>query len=305
MVIVPALLASSEEIRSLLRQLELHYLGNPDPHLSVALLTDFADAPERHMPEDQSLIAEAVKGIQSLNAHYARPGLAPFYLFHRERLWNPSEKTWMGWERKRGKLEEFNRLLLGEGETSFVVQVGDLDTLHAIRYVITLDADTMLPRDSARRLVGTLAHPLNQPRFDPETGRVDAGYTVLQPRTEIKPTSATQSWFARIFAGDVALDLYTRAVSDVYQDLFGEGIYVGKGIYHVAAFERSLAGRVPENALLSHDLFEGIHGLPTELPGLHAAAPPLDSRRLAVAPLAAGKGADGGWSQSAESTVRY
>jgi cyclic beta-1,2-glucan synthetase len=166
----------------------------------------------------------------------------------------------MGWERKRGKLHEFNRLLRGDTKTTYMAQVGDLSILPQIRYVITLDADTVLPRGSAHRLIATLAHPLNRANFDPATNQVVAGYTLLQPRTEIKPVSANHSLFTRVFAGDTGLDLYTRAVSDVYQDLFGEGIYVGKGIYDVDAFERSLKGRVPENALLSHDLFEGIHG---------------------------------------------
>ena len=166
----------------------------------------------------------------------------------------------MGWERKRGKLQEFNRLLRGHTDTSYNVQFGDLTILPQIRYVITLDADTILPRGEANRLVGTLAHPLNRAEFDAETGKVIAGYTVLQPRTAIKPTSANQSLFTRVFTGDRGIDLYTRAVSDVYQDLFGAGIFVGKGIYAVDAFERSLAGRLPENAILSHDLFEGIHG---------------------------------------------
>ena len=144
----------------------------------------------------------------------------------------------MGWERKRGKLVEFNRLLRGGTATSFIVKLGDLDVLPEIRYVITLDADTVLPRDSARRLVATLAHPLNRAQFGPDSDQVTAGYTVLQPRTEVKPSSANRSLFSRIFSGDVGLDLYTRAVSDVYQDLFGEGSYVGKGIYDVDAFER-------------------------------------------------------------------
>ena len=260
LVVVPSLLADGVDF--LLHQLELHYLGNADPHLGFALITDFADAPKEHMPEDDALLEQAKRGIERLNEKYGRGKEAgPFYLFHRRRLWNPSEDCWMGWERKRGKLVEFNRLLRGSQETSYVVQMGgDLDILPEVEYVITLDADTVFPRGSAQRLIGTLAHPLNQAQFDPQSGQVVAGYTVLQPRTEVKPTAASQTLFTRIFAGDAGLDLYTRAVSDVYQDLFGEGIYVGKGIYDVDAFERSLEGRAPENALLSHDLFEGIHG---------------------------------------------
>lgn len=257
MVVIPALIAGEEDIASLLHQLELHYLRNADPHITFALLTDFADAPHKEQPEDALLLRRARAGIQALNERY---DAMPFYLFHRQRLWNPQENAWMGWERKRGKLEEFNRLLRGDDDTTFVVKVGDLSILPQVRYVITLDADTILPREAARRLIGAMFHPLNRPQFDPHTGRVVGGYTILQPRTEIKPVSANRSLFSRIFSGASGLDLYTHAVSDVYQDLFGEGIYVGKGIYDVDAFARSLQGCVPENALLSHDLFEGLRG---------------------------------------------
>ncbi len=260
MVVIPGLVSRESDIEFLVRQMELHFLGNADLHLHFALLTDFADAPEKHMPEDEALLDHARRRIEALNEKYGQESYRPFYLFHRHRQWNPGEDCWMAWERKRGKLVELNQLLSGSEETSYNVQIGDLEVLPEIKYVITLDADTVLPLDSARRLIATLAHPLNRAEFDPESGTVVAGYTVLQPRVEIKPTSAGQSLFAQVFSGDTGLDLYTRAVSDVYQDLFGEGIYAGKGIYDVAAFERSLAGRVPDNTLLSHDLFEGIHG---------------------------------------------
>ncbi|MDY0020242.1 MAG: cellobiose phosphorylase, partial [Anaerolineae bacterium] len=259
MVVIPVLIKSKEEIVSLLHQLELHYLGNIDPHLTFALLTDFADAPQPEMPGEAELLERLKQGIEQLNQKY-RGEPSPFYLFHRAREWNAAEGCWMGWERKRGKLVEFNHLLTGGGRTSYTVKLGALEILPRIRYVITLDADTTLPRDGARQLVATLAHPLNRAEFDPQTRAVVAGYTVLQPRVSITPTSANASLFSQIFAGDTGIDLYTRAVSDIYQDLFGEGIYTGKGIYDVAAFEQSLQGRVPDNRLLSHDLFEGIHG---------------------------------------------
>ena len=210
------------------------------------------------MPEDEQLLAQARVGVEKLNLKYAKA--SPFYLFHRQREWNPSEGVWMGWERKRGKLAEFNRLLLNLGETSYTTQVGDSSILSSIKYVITLDADTSLPQGTANRLVATLAHPLNHAEFAADGRSVVAGYTVLQPRVAIKPTSANRSFFSQIFAGNAGFDLYSFAVSDVYQDMFGEGSYVGKGIYDVAAFERSLAGQVRENTLLSHDLFEGIYG---------------------------------------------
>ncbi|HEY3276174.1 MAG TPA: glucoamylase family protein [Syntrophorhabdaceae bacterium] len=263
MVVVPALLTDQDEVAALLRQIELHFLGNEDPYLSFALLTDFTDASQRVTEADQALVDEAVAGIERLNARYARPDAAgppgPFYLFHRERQWNETEGVWMGWERKRGKIEEFNRLLAGNEATSFIVLAGDLTILPDVRYVITLDADTILPRGEAFRLIGTLAHPLNRARLDERTGEITGGYTLLQPRIQIRPPGAGRSRFMRLFAGDTGFDLYSRAISDIYQDLFGEGIYVGKGIYDVAAFERGLAGRVPQNALLSHDLFEGLH----------------------------------------------
>jgi len=263
LVVIPALLTSAKEVRSLLQQLELHYLRNPEHNLYFALLTDFADSTQAHEPGDDDLIEQAATGIRALNVKYAA-AQHPFLLLHRERRWNPREQVFMGWERKRGKLHELNRLLRASpeamGALSFTTLIGDLDVLPTVRYVITLDADTVLPRDGAQRLIATLAHPLNAAEFDPHTGRVRAGHTIIQPRVEVMPMSANRSLFTRIYAGDVGLDLYTRAVSNVYQDLFGEGIYVGKGIYDVDAFERSLASRVPENTLLSHDLFEGIHG---------------------------------------------
>ena len=179
-------------------------------------------------------------------------------------MWNPSEKKWIGWERKRGKLHELNQLLRGEKGLSFTNLSDEVQSeygpLQHVRFVITLDTDTILPRGAARRLIGTLAHPLNRAVFDSKTNQVISGYTVLQPRMEIHPKSANRSLFTRLFAGDAGLDLYTLAVSDAYQDLFGEGIYVGKGIYDVDAFEHSVANRIPENAILSHDLLEGLMG---------------------------------------------
>jgi cyclic beta-1,2-glucan synthetase len=260
MVVIPTLLSSTSDLESLLQQLELHFLSNQDDHVRFTLLTDFADAPQKRMPGDDVLLDQATAGIRDLNRRHGTDDGGPFYFFHRDRRWNPGEDCWMGWERKRGKLMEFNHLLRGATGTSFVVQEGRLDLLSSTRYVITLDADTSLPRDTARRLIGALSHPLNRAEFDERSGRVIAGYTILQPRVEIIPTSANRSLFARVYSGDTDIDLYSRAVSDVYQDLFSEGIYVGKGIYDLEAFERTMAGRVPENALLSHDLFEGILG---------------------------------------------
>lgn len=262
LIVIPALLTRPADVASLLAQLEQHFLRNRDDHLLFGLVTDFTDASQEKMPEDDTLLEQARAGVEILNQKYMLAIGRPFYLLHRRRIWNPKEGVWMGWERKRGKLHELNQLLRDSATTSFSDSdlVGDLDRLRRVRYVITLDADTQLEQGGAQALVATLAHPLNRAEFDPVTGAVAAGYTLLQPRAEITPTSANVSLFTHIFSGDTGLDLYTRAVSNVYQDLFGAGIYIGKGIYDVDAFERSLSGRVPENTLLSHDLFEGIHG---------------------------------------------
>jgi len=256
LVVVPGLASSTHDIDALLANVRLHHLRNPDPALTFAVLSDFPDAPTAETPQDAAVLDHARQAVAELNTATAG---APFLVLHRRRQWNPAQGTWMAWERKRGKLHELNRLLRGATDTSFLLVAGSVERLAGIRYVITLDADTVLPPDAANRLVGTLAHPLNHARFDGQ-GRVVAGYTVLQPRAETDPAGAGRSLFTRAMAGDSTVDLYNVAVSDAYADLFGEGIYMGKGIYDVDAFERSLAGRIPENTLLSHDLFEGVHG---------------------------------------------
>lgn len=256
MVVVPTLLSTSQEIDSLLEALEIRYLGNRDPHLFFALLTDFRDAPERTMPGDDVLLAHTRAGIQALNETYREDRPCIFYWFHRPRVWNAYEQVWMGYERKRGKLEQFNALLRGGEPTTFSELVGDVAILGSIKYVITLDTDTQLPRDMARTLIGNLAHPLNRPVYDAGKGRIVDGYAILQPRTSISLTSAGQSWFTKLFAGEAGIDPYTREVSDVYQDIFGEGSFIGKGIYDVDAFRQAVDGRFPENLILSHDLLE-------------------------------------------------
>lgn len=256
MVVVPCLLSNAQEVDALLESLEIRYLGNRDPNLFFALLTDFPDAEAASSPSDEALIRAAREGIESLNLRHAQnDGRSIFYLFHRPRVWNPHEQLWMGRERKRGKLEDFNALLRGGSRDAFSVITGDADVLPTIKYVITLDADTDLPRTAAHRMVGALSHPLNRPRIDLRRKCVVEGYGILQPRASIR-LSAERSRFSRLFAGEVGLDPYTREVSDVYQDVFGEGTYVGKGIYHVDAFRETLEGRFPDNLILSHDLVE-------------------------------------------------
>ena len=259
MVVVPTLLTSPGSVAALLEHIEVLALGNLDPHIHFAILSDFTDADAQELPDDSAILEAAREGIEALNRRFGPEHADRFYLFHRERRWNAREHAWMGWERKRGKIEEFNRLLRGATDTSFSVQVGDLGILPFVRYCITLDTDTRLPRDSAKALVGIISHPLNRPRLDARLGRVTEGYAILQPRVSVTMASAAGSLFARTYAGHTGVDPYTTAVSDVYQDLFNEGIFTGKGLYDVDAFAASLDGRVPENALLSHDLFEGLY----------------------------------------------
>jgi cyclic beta-1,2-glucan synthetase len=258
MVVVPTILDSVEGVKHLVAHLEVQALGNLDPHVHFALLTDFGDAAAETLPRDAEILETARAGIAALNARHASDGCR-FFLFHRLRQWNAAEGIWMGWERKRGKIEEFNRLLRGATDTSFVVTVGDLEVLPQVKYCITLDSDTRLPRGVARELLGVITHPLNRPTFDPQVGRVTEGYGILQPRVSVTFMSAAGSLFARLYAGHTGVDPYTTAVSDTYQDLFNEGIFTGKGLFDVDAFSAALDGSVPENALLSHDLFEGLH----------------------------------------------
>ncbi len=257
-VAVPSLLGSRADVEDLLHTLEINRQANPDPALLYALVTDFPDAAEERLPEDDTLLRFAAEGIRALNLRHGRDGLLPFILLHRGRRWNPAEGVWMGWERKRGKLSELNRLLLGLPSSLWVVE-GDGSRLEGVPFVLTLDADTRMPRDAAARLVGTMAHPLNRPEVG-SGGRVRRGYSVLQPRIEVLPDPDGGTAFSRVSGGIQGLDLYAHAAFDVYQDLFDVGIFAGKGIYDVHAFEASLAGRTPENSLLSHDLFEGAHG---------------------------------------------
>ncbi|HTX48463.1 MAG TPA: glycosyl transferase, partial [Caulobacteraceae bacterium] len=253
---VPTMLTSIEAVRAHCESLEIHHLASPAGDLHFALLTDWTDSETEQAEGDEALLAAARDGIAELNRRYGpAPGGDRFLLLHRRRVWNAGEGKWIGWERKRGKLAELNRLLRGAADTTFL---DPPPVPQAVRYVLTLDADTRLPRETARRLIGKMAHPLNRPRLDPRSQRVVEGYAILQPRvTPALPAGRAGSLFLRVFSSASGIDPYAAAVSDVYQDLFGEGSYTGKGIYDVDAFEAALAGRVPESRLLSHDLFEG------------------------------------------------
>jgi len=257
MVVVPTLLTGEDQMRRAVRDLEIRFLANRDANVHFALLTDPPDSAQQFDDKDK-LADQCARLIQTLNAKYAAEGKGSFFLFHRHRAYNESEGIWMAWERKRGKLLDFNKLLLGTHD-NFPVKAGNLSLLRNVKYVITLDSDTQLPRDAAHKLVGAIAHPLNRAVIDPATNTVVDGYGVLQPRVDISIQSASRSRLAAIFSADAGFDIYARAVSDVYQDLFGEGSFTGKGIYEVATFQQVVEHRFPCNTILSHDMIEGAY----------------------------------------------
>ncbi len=270
LVVVPSMLTSAASIDHLVEQLEVRFLANRDAQLHFALLTDYADAPHPTRSDDQVLLALAVEKIEALNHKHQTPsdteqGSDRFYLLHRPRRWNAREGVWMGHERKRGKLADLNALLRGRASAGpderFATIVGKPQALQSVRYVITLDTDTHLPRDAAWQLVATMAHPLNHPHVAPVAGglRVVRGHGILQPRVADTLLGSSRSRYARLFGGELGIDPYTRTVSDVYQDLFAEGSFIGKGIYDVDAVEAVLDGRLPDNRILSHDLLEGCY----------------------------------------------
>ncbi|WP_333826346.1 GH36-type glycosyl hydrolase domain-containing protein [Pararhodobacter sp.] len=255
LVAVPVLLDTVTDLNACIERLEVHHLSSTEGALHYALLADGPDAATETRPQDAELVARAGHAIARLNAAYPSPDGDRFLFLYRRRQWNPAMGVWMGWERKRGKLSELNRLLRGAQDTSFMAPC---TVPQDVRFVITLDADTRLLRDTVRRLVGKIAHPLNRPHFDAAQGRVTQGYGILQPRvTPALPVGNEGSLYQQINASHGGIDAYASAISDVYQDLFAEGSFTGKGIYDVDAFSAALAGRVPDNTMLSHDLFEG------------------------------------------------
>ena len=267
LAVVPTMLTSAQGIENLIEALEVRFLANRDDNLHFGLLTDFQDASVETLPEDEPLLLLARQRIQELNKKYWNEKGDIFFLFHRPRRWNATEGVWMGYERKRGKLADLNSLLRGRANSGthdlsanpFSLIVGNTEILTGVKYVITLDTDTQLPRDSARQFVGAIAHPLNRAQYDEDKQRVVEGYGILQPRVAVSLPGTNRSRYARMHGNDPGIDPYTRVVSDVYQDLFHEGSFIGKGIYDVDAFERSVGGRFPENRILSHDLVEGCY----------------------------------------------
>jgi len=259
LVVIPSMLTNALEIEDLVEALEVRFLANKDENLYFGLLTDFTDAPEKEMPEDEALVQLARQKIEALNDKYGREKNDLFYLFHRPRKWNANDGIWMGYERKRGKLAELNGLLRGKSKDSFSLIVGDQDILLSVKYVITLDSDTQLPRDAAWKIIGTIAHPLNRAVYNEKKRRVTEGYGIIQPRVTVSMPDADTTLYARMNGDEPGIDPYTRATSDVYQDLFGEGSFIGKGIYEVDVFEKVLKQQFPENRILSHDLLEGCY----------------------------------------------
>jgi cyclic beta-1,2-glucan synthetase len=258
LVVVPTMLTTEGSVAELLEAMEVRFLANSDDNVHFCLLSDFRDAAQEHMPEDETLLELAQSGIADLNKKYSQKN-DTFFLLHRPRRWNAGERLWMGYERKRGKLQELNSFLRGQPGDHFIRIVGRTAILQDVRYVITLDTDTQLPRDAVRQFVGAMAHPLNRPIYDSTKQLVTQGHGILQPRVAVSLPGTNHSRYARLWGGEPGIDPYTRAISDVYQDLFGEGSFVGKGIYDVDAFEHALDARFPENRILSHDLIEGCY----------------------------------------------
>jgi cyclic beta-1,2-glucan synthetase len=272
LVVVPTILDSLEEALRQIENIEIHALANPDSGLQFAVLSDFSDAKYRILEGDEAILSVAENAINELNDKYSSRYGDKFFMLHRERQWNESENVWMGWERKRGKLEELNNLICEPSAvTSYNFFAGDfLESIssHPVKYVITLDADTKLPPGSATKLISTIAHPLNKAQYDENKKRITKGYAIIQPRISFSPNSARQTWFSKIFSGNVGIDPYSAAVSDIYQDLIGEAIFTGKGIYNVSAFHCVLYNKFPENRILSHDLIESTYlrtGLATDI----------------------------------------
>ena len=265
-VVIPTLLTDEKRVIELAEQMEVFYLANQEDNIHFAMVGDFKDGPEEHTEQDQKIIETGRRLVEELNQKYDRGDV--FFLFQRHRQWNANQSSWMGWERKRGALTEFNALLAGNTNTSYSIQIGDLSVLKKIKYVITLDADTQLPRDNAKKLIGAMAHPLNKPVLNREETRVIDGYGLMQPRISVSVDSASRSFFSLTYSGQTGIDPYTTAVSDVYQDLFREGIFTGKGIYSPEVFDKLLSNAIPENSVLSHDLLEGSYvraGLATDI----------------------------------------
>lgn len=258
LVVIPTLLTSEKSIRHELEKIEIHFLANTNPQIAFGILSDFTDSDSESHQEDDQLLQIIQEGIASLNKKYDG---SPFYLFHRNRQKNAAENCWMGWERKRGKIENLNSFLCGASEEGLdtFLREGNPEYLAGTRYVLTVDSDTQLPKNSVRRLIETLSHPLNEGRFDPVTRMLLRGYTIIQPRVSTNYLSATATWFTKLFSDPSGIDPYTKSTSDVYQDVFNEGVYHGKGIYDYGSFHRILSDRLPHNQILSHDLLEGAY----------------------------------------------
>ncbi|MGI0014503.1 MAG: hypothetical protein ACREBU_13835, partial [Nitrososphaera sp.] len=254
LVTIPCFLSNPQVINDLLATLETHFLRNEDPNIHFSLLTDFCDSRQETNSLDEQLLLQARNGIEALNQKYKRGRISTFFLFHRPRRWNPKEQLWMGYERKRGKLAELHSLLRGGASHCFSLIVGETSIFQNIRYMVTVDADTELPCDSVRHLIETIAHPLNLPQFDDEEKCVREGYGILQSRMIAKPARGVQkSLFTKLYWSEPPIDPQSSLASDVYQDLFNNGTFVGKGIYDIDMFMKCMEGRIPENRVISHD----------------------------------------------------
>ncbi|MPW26752.1 cyclic beta 1-2 glucan synthetase [Alkalibaculum sp. M08DMB] len=258
-VVIPTIINSDKKAQEIIENIEVFYLANCDENIYFALLGDFVDSSQKEQEEDRVINEASLRAIEELNEKYCSNSEDLFYFFNRARKYNEKEHIWMGWERKRGKLMEFNLLMRGNKNTSYNVISGDISEIAKAKYIITLDVDTQLPRDSAKKLIGAMSHLLNEPHIDNKAQKVIRGYGVMQPKVGVSIISANKTMFSRIFSGDIGIETYTTSVSDIYQDIFNEGIFMGKGIYNIDVFNEMLQDEIPENSILSHDLLEGIY----------------------------------------------
>lgn len=263
MVVVPTVLDSGEKTKELLKKLEIYYLANKSENIYFTLLGDCTASKNKKEPYDHEIEENAEITLEYLNNKYPKEGLPIFNFIYRNRLWNGKEECFLGWERKRGLLNQFNEYLLGNLNNVFKINtINDWNIkrnnkLPKIKYIITLDADTNLVLNSGIELIGAMAHILNVPEIDNNKNKIISGHAIMQPRVGIDLMSSRKSKFVEIFAGMGGIDSYTNAISDIYQDNFDEGIFTGKGIYDLKTFSTILKNQIPENTVLSHDLLEG------------------------------------------------
>ena len=256
-VVVPVIVDCAKKLKKYVDNIETYYISNKDKNVFFAVLCDFADSKNEHEKSDDEICSYGISLVKNLNEKYGFKN-DKFFFLCRKRIFNVADNLYMGWERKRGKLVEFMELLRGKNDTSYNVFSGDIEKIKSSKYIITLDADTVLPMGTAAKVIGAMSHPLNKAYIDKEN-KVIRGYGIMQPRVSISVESMNKTYFSKIFSMDGGLDIYTTAASDTYEDLFSEGSFTGKGIIDIDTFMTVIKDEIPENLVLSHDLLEGLY----------------------------------------------